>query len=66
MTYLRVQQSSNLLTGHVRTGDGSTPAIPDGEPDILLQTLGHKETDSTVSNAVLIGEQRAIHHQPLT
>lgn len=37
--YLRVQQHSGLLTGHIWAGDGRPPALRDGQLNILLQAL---------------------------
>lgn len=37
--YLRVQQHSSVLTGHIWAGDGCPPTLHDGQLNILLQTL---------------------------
>lgn len=51
-TYLRVQEHSSFLAGHIRAGDGCPPTLHDGQLYILLQTLETEQQHSSINLSV--------------
>lgn len=65
--YLRVQQHSSLLAGHIWAGDGCPPTLHDGQLNILLQTLEREKQHASISLDVQWNRENCttIHHECL-